>query len=146
MLSRIEDLIAVIRPQEISVTERFRTIPSRMDELGSGYKINLPAATFQAMAVVHVFVPCGMKMFVKATGLFVCLPPNHNGGGGNLVDLSGPRPQRRDRQTLNPEVLENERARRGEGPRQVFLADVSSGRARAWILPHEFFKKLNGAR
>src|SRR5256885_16147106 len=64
----------------------------------------------------------------KATGLFVCLPPNHNGGGGNLVDLSGPRPQRRDRQTLNPEVLENERARRGEGPRQVFLADVSSGR------------------
>jgi len=41
VLSRIEDLIAVIRPQEISVTERFRTIPSRMDELGSGYKINI---------------------------------------------------------------------------------------------------------
>src|SRR5213594_1014522 len=146
MLARVQDLISIICAQEVSFAERTRTVTSRMDELGGGYKINLPATPCQAVAIVHVFVPCGMKMLVKPARFFVCLPSDHQGGGSNLVHASGPRPWRRNSQALNPEILENKRARRRERPRQVFLANVTARGTGAWMLLHEFFKKLNGAR
>src|SRR5437867_1822231 len=146
VLSRIKDLISIVRAQEVSVAERTRTVTSHMDKLGGGYKINLPATMCQTVAIVHVFVPGRIKMFVKLARFLVCLTPYHHGGGGDLVDASGSRLQRRNGQMLNPNVFENERARRWEGPRQVFLANVSTGRSRAGILVHELFKKLNGSR